>query len=53
MIEFTIIGIPVLCLSVAIVEASLGAWQYHSMAYAVEVATRYACMHGPDLHKKR
>lgn len=45
-IEFTIITIPVLCLTVAIVEAALASWQYHSMAYAVEVATRYACTHG-------
>ena len=46
LIEFTIIAIPVMFLTVSIVEAALESWQFHSMAYAVEVATRYACNHG-------
>jgi len=46
LIEFTLIAIPVIFLTISIIEASLAMWQYHTMAYAVELATRYAVIHG-------
>src|SRR5579863_570165 len=46
MLEFTIVAIPVIFATVSIVEMSLESWKFHSMAYAVEVAARYACQHG-------
>ena len=46
MIEFSIIAIPMIFLTISIIEASIAMWQYHSMAYAVDVATRYAVTHG-------
>ena len=44
--EFTMVGIPIILLTLAIIEASLAMWQYHTMAYAVDLATRYVTMHG-------
>ena len=45
-IEFTLVGIPVIFLTISIIEASIAMWQYHSMMYANEIAARYASMHG-------
>lgn len=46
MIEFVIVGIPVVFLTLSIIEASLAMWNYHTMSYAVELAARYASVHG-------
>ena len=46
LVEFTIIAVPMIFLTISIIEAALAMWQYHSMAYAVDVATRMAVTHG-------
>jgi Flp pilus assembly protein TadG len=46
MVEFTFIAIPMIFLTVAIAEASIAMWQYHSMVNAVAIATRFAVTHG-------
>jgi Flp pilus assembly protein TadG len=46
MIEFLLVGIPVIFLTASIIEMSLDSWQFESMAYAVQTAARYACQHG-------
>jgi Flp pilus assembly protein TadG len=46
MVEFTLIGIPLIFLTLSIIEASLAMWQYHSMVYAVDATTRYVTTHG-------
>lgn len=46
MIEFVIVGLPVVFLTLSIIEASLAMWNYHTMSYAVELAARYASLHG-------
>ena len=46
MVEFSLIAIPMIFLTISIIEASVGMWQYHSMVYAVDVATRFAVTHG-------
>ncbi len=51
LLEFTLTSIPILFLGLSIVEMSLLSWKFHSMAYAVEVAARYACVHGRDCTK--
>src|SRR5260370_34731476 len=53
LVEFTLTSIPVLLLAISIFEMSLLSWKFHSMAYAVDVAGRYACGHGRDCTKKR
>ena len=50
-IEFTLTAVPILSLGVSILEMSLVIREFHSMAYAVEVAARYASVHGRDCTK--
>jgi Flp pilus assembly protein TadG len=51
LVEFTLTAVPILLLGVSILEMSLVSWEFHSMAYAVEVAARYASVHGRDCTK--
>jgi Flp pilus assembly protein TadG len=51
LIEFSLTTVPILLLGVSVFEMSLMSWRFHSMAYAVEVAGRYASMHGRDCTK--
>lgn len=46
LIEFTLVGIPLLFLLISIFEMSRGMWIYHTLAYAVKEGTRYAAVHG-------
>lgn len=46
MVEFTMVAVPMIFLTIAIIEASIGMWQFHSMAYAVQTATRFSVTHG-------
>jgi Flp pilus assembly protein TadG len=46
LIEFTMIAVPVIFLTISVIEASLAMWQYHTMMYAVELAGRYVVTHG-------
>lgn len=45
-IEFTLVGIPIIFLTAGIIEMSIEAWRYESMMYAIQIADRYACEHG-------
>src|ERR1700733_9737665 len=46
MIEFVLLGIPVIFITLSIIEVSLAMWQFHSLAYTVAIAARYAATHG-------
>jgi len=46
LIEFTLVGIPIIFLLVSIFEISRGMWMYHTLAYSVKVGVRYASVHG-------
>jgi len=48
MIEFTLVGIPMIFVLVSVFEISRGMWNYHTLAYAVKEGTRYAIVHGSD-----
>jgi Flp pilus assembly protein TadG len=45
-LEFTLVGIPMIFIFISIFEISRGMWIYHTLAYAVREGTRYAAMHG-------
>jgi Flp pilus assembly protein TadG len=51
MLEFLMVSLPLIVLTITIVEMSLESWQFHSMAYAIEVACRYATEHGRTCSK--
>lgn len=46
LIEFTLLGVPIMFLSLGAVEVSLVMWDYHTTAEAVQVSARYISMHG-------
>jgi Flp pilus assembly protein TadG len=45
-LEFTMVAIPILFTTIAIIEVSIESWQLHSMTYAVDVTCRYVTAHG-------
>jgi hypothetical protein len=46
MLEFVLVGIPVIFFLISIFEISRGMWTYHTLAYAVREGVRYATVHG-------
>jgi Flp pilus assembly protein TadG len=46
MLEFVLVGIPVIFVLISLFEISRGMWTYHTMAYAVREGVRYATVHG-------
>jgi len=46
LIEFTLVGIPVIFLLISVFEVSRGMWMYHTLASAIREGTRYAIAHG-------
>jgi hypothetical protein len=46
LVEFTLVGIPLVFVLISIFEVARGMWIYHTVAYAVTEATRYASVHG-------
>ena len=48
LIEFTLVGIPLMFLLISIFEISRGMWVYHTLAYAVKEGVRYAIVHGEN-----
>ena len=48
LLEFTLVGIPIMFVLISIFEISRGMWMYNTMAYAVKQGVRYASVHGRD-----
>jgi Flp pilus assembly protein TadG len=46
LVEFTLIGIPLIFVLVSTFEMARGMWNYQTLAYAVRAGSRYAAMHG-------
>jgi Flp pilus assembly protein TadG len=46
MVEFALAGVVILTVLPASVELCIGLWNYHTLAYAVHEAARYAASHG-------
>lgn len=47
-IEFTLVGIPIIFVLISIVEVARGMWIYSTLAHAVREGTRYAIVHGQN-----
>jgi Flp pilus assembly protein TadG len=47
-LEFVLVGIPIIFIFICIFEMSRGMWNYHSIAFGVREGSRYAAMHGVD-----
>jgi Flp pilus assembly protein TadG len=46
LIEFTLVGIPVIFVLLSTIEMARGMWLYHTLAYAARQGTRYSIVHG-------
>ena len=47
-LEMTMVGIPLIFTLISIFEISRGMWIYHTLAYTVNEAVRYAAVHGKN-----
>ena len=45
-LEFVLVGIPIIFVLISLFEISRGMWTYHTMAYAVREGVCYATVHG-------
>lgn len=48
MIEFTMVGIPLIFILVSSFEMGRGMFLYHTLAHAVKAGTRYSVVHGQN-----
>lgn len=48
MIEFTLVGIPMIFMLISTFEMARGMWLYHTLAHAVKKGARFAIVHGND-----
>jgi len=48
LLEFTLVGIPMIFVIISTFELARGMWLYHTAAYATKAGTRYAVVHGQD-----
>ena len=48
MLEFTLVGIPILFVLIGIFEIARGMWAYHTLVFAVKEAARYSIVHGQN-----
>ena len=46
LLEFTLVGIPLICILITTFEVSRGMWSYQTLAYAVKAGVRYSIVHG-------
>jgi len=47
-VEFTLAGIPVIFLLFTTLQVSIALWNYFTLDHAVNIATRYAAVHGAN-----
>jgi Flp pilus assembly protein TadG len=48
MLEFTLVGIPMIFILISVFEMARGMWVYHTLAYAVKEGARFAIVHGQN-----
>jgi Flp pilus assembly protein TadG len=48
MVEFALCAIPLLFVVISLFWMSMGMWEYHTLAEAVNETARYAALHGAD-----
>jgi hypothetical protein len=46
MLEFTLVGVPLIFILICTFELARAMWNYHTVAYAINEATRYAAVRG-------
>jgi len=51
LLEFTLVGIPLICVLITTFEMSRGMWIYQTLAHGVKGGVRYAVVHGQNCSK--
>jgi len=46
LIEFTLVGIPLIFMMMSILMTAIGMWQFESLAYGAQSTARFIAMHG-------
>lgn len=46
LIEFTLLGIPLLFITISLVAISVDMWEFHNLAFAAGETARYVTLHG-------
>ena len=46
LIEFVLVGVPIIFVMFSTAEVARAMWLYHTLAYAIREGTRYAIVHG-------
>ncbi|MGI9070109.1 MAG: TadE/TadG family type IV pilus assembly protein [Bryobacteraceae bacterium] len=46
LVEFTLVGIPLVLIFISLIEICIAMWSYHTLAYAVREGARYASTKG-------
>jgi Flp pilus assembly protein TadG len=46
LLEFSILGIPMMFITISAISVSIDMWQFQSLSYATEQTARYISMHG-------
>jgi Flp pilus assembly protein TadG len=48
LLEFTLVGIPIIFVLISIFQMACGMWLYQTLAFSVREGTRYAIVHGAN-----
>jgi len=46
LIEFTLVGIPLMLISTTVMVAGISMWEFYNLAYGTQTTARYVAMHG-------
>jgi hypothetical protein len=46
LIEFTLLGIPLMFITISIVSIGIDMWEFHCLEYTTQLTARYVTMHG-------
>jgi hypothetical protein len=46
LLEFSLVGVPVILMACAATTMALSMWQFHTLEFGTQITTRYIAMHG-------
>jgi Flp pilus assembly protein TadG len=46
LIEFSLVGVPLMLVACSVMAMALSMWQFHTLEFATQMTTRYIAMHG-------
>jgi Flp pilus assembly protein TadG len=46
LLEFSLVGVPLILMSLSVLQMSIAMWQFYTMQHAIQTACRYIATHG-------